>query len=290
MELLQNTIFSKKHKLTNLFDNYEAFFFDIWGVLHEGGDLYPGVANIVNSLIDNNKIVRIVSNIPRPRSNPANYLINQGMNIEENMIFTSGEVTRSMLRESKKYFADEIKNIYHIGQDRNSEILNYLNISFASHPAEADLVLITAYRDANEDHADVIKMLELAHAYNKIVLCANPDTEVLHIGNIRFCAGFFAKIYEKLGGKVMYVGKPDNVIFEECKKSFVSHNARILMIGDTFETDIRGANNCHIDSALVLTGNTKTLMNKTGISDQMQAINKVCFSQNLLPKYLIELE
>lgn len=36
---------------------------------------------------------------------------------------------------------------------------------------------------------------------------------------------------------------------------------RILMIGDTLETDILGATNAGIDSALVMTGNTGRLLN-----------------------------
>ncbi len=289
MELLEDLVFHRKYKISELINEYDAFFFDIWGVLHEGGELYPGIASMMNNLLNHNKTVRLISNVPRLKNNTARYLKDKGLDIDENHIFTSGEHTRLMLRNSEKYFSKKIENIYHIGQDRNDEILSDLGLNIVSHPADSDIILITAYRDIDENHDDLIKILELAYAYNKHAICANPDTEVIHQGNIRYCAGYFANLFEKLGGEVIYVGKPDNLIFEHCKESFPAENARILMIGDTFVTDVKGANGAGIDSALVLTGNTKVLMNKSGIKEEILAINKVCSSQSFLPKYLIEL-
>ncbi len=289
MELLEDLVFHKKYNISELMDEYDAFFFDIWGVLHEGGDLYPGIINMMNKLSSHNKTVRLISNVPRLKTNTSQYLKDRGMNIDENMIFTSGELTRTILTESEKHLSRKIQNIFHIGQDRNEEILSNLDISSVDHPSKADAILITSYRDFNEKQEDLIKTIEIATAYNKLAICANPDTQVLHQGNIRYCAGYFANIFEKLGGEVLYIGKPDKLIFEHCIKTLSSEDHRILMVGDTFATDIKGANNAGIDSALVLTGNSRVLINKTGIQDEILAINKICSTQSCLPKYLIEL-
>jgi ribonucleotide monophosphatase NagD (HAD superfamily) len=59
--------------------------------------------------------------------------------------------------------------------------------------------------------------------------------------------------YKKLGGTVIYFGKPYRDIFDYAKQ-FTKTNDKILMVGDTPWTDIYGANVSDIDSALVLTG------------------------------------
>ncbi|KJV53838.1 HAD hydrolase, IA, variant 1 family protein [Orientia tsutsugamushi str. Gilliam] len=60
-----------------------------------------------------------------------------------------------------------------------------------------------------------------------------------------------------MGGKVVYSGKPHSEIFQAVLNTLALNvkKKKILMIGDTLETDILGANNIGIDSALVLTGN-----------------------------------
>ena len=52
------------------------------------------------------------------------------------------------------------------------------------------------------------------------------------------CAGSVAKVFEQLGGKVIYFGKP----YEEVYKMCFSKNERVLAIGDNLRTDIKGAN------------------------------------------------
>ena len=65
-------------------------------------------------------------------------------------------------------------------------------------------------------------------------------------------------MYEKMGGKVIYFGKPYNNIYQEVY-SFLNKGEKpkegsILCIGDGLNTDIRGANNENLDSLLVVGG------------------------------------
>lgn len=101
-------------------------------------------------------------------------------------------------------------------------------------------------------------VLEKCLEKNKILLVANPDMfgyesdsnqKIIPI----FTQGILGKYYEKLGGKVLYFGKPYGGIFEFGKR-FTEPNDKIVMVGDTPWTDILGANNSGIDSAMVMTG------------------------------------
>ena len=58
------------------------------------------------------------------------------------------------------------------------------------------------------------------------------------------------KIFEKIGGKVVYFGKPHKDIYNLCLKK----NERTLAIGDNLRTDIKGANNLNLDSIFITDG------------------------------------
>lgn len=67
--------------------------------------------------------------------------------------------------------------------------------------------------------------------------------------------GAIAKYYEKFfKGKAVYFGKPFVGIYNFAKRISSSENDKILMVGDTLWTDVLGAYNAGIDSALVITG------------------------------------
>lgn len=103
-------------------------------------------------------------------------------------------------------------------------------------------------------------VLERCLEKNKILLVANPDIFAHESDSNRqiapvFAQGILGKYYEKLGGKVLYFGKPYTGIFEFAKQFAESESKnKILMVGDTPWTDILGANNSGIDSAMVMTG------------------------------------
>ena len=290
MELLNNYNFKSFFKLSDIYEDFDNIFFDIWGVLHEGGELYPGVRELFNKIVKS-KNVRIISNAPRLPSTICNNLRALGLDIEEDQIFTSGLATRIKLQNPSKYLLHSKPKILHIGADRNLELQSGIDLPDAENVIDCEIILISAFRDVGENINDLVHILELGCEYEKILLCANPDKAVVHLGQIRKCAGYFAEIYEKLGGKVIYAGKPGSLIFEESMKSVESKNfEKTLMIGDTFYTDIKGARNFGIKSALVTTGNMGILISKENDTNISNAISKICSRETYLPDYIIEMK
>ena len=82
------------------------------------------------------------------------------------------------------------------------------------------------------------------------MICTNPDLTVHRGEKEEYCAGYIAKIFEELGGKVVYFGKPHKEIYNMCFES----NEKVLAIGDNLRTDIQGANNLKIDSIFITEG------------------------------------
>ena len=73
----------------------------------------------------------------------------------------------------------------------------------------------------------------------------------MHRGNVEeLCAGSVAKVFEELGGEVVYFGKPYKEVYKLCFNS----KEKVLAIGDNLRTDIKGANNLNIDCIFISDG------------------------------------
>ena len=51
--------------LNQIQSNYDAFFIDLWGVIHNGIKLYPGAVEVLENLNKLNKRFILMSNAPR---------------------------------------------------------------------------------------------------------------------------------------------------------------------------------------------------------------------------------
>ena len=90
----------------------------------------------------------------------------------------------------------------------------------------------------------------MKNSISKKLICTNPDL-IVHKGEVaEYCAGTIAKLFESIGGEVVYFGKPYKEIYTMC----FTENERAIAIGDNLNTDIRGANNMNIDSIFICDG------------------------------------
>ena len=62
--------------LAEIYHKYNAFFLDLWGVVHNGVKLYPGAIEVLINLKKLNKKFVLLSNAPRPSKNVEKFLIN----------------------------------------------------------------------------------------------------------------------------------------------------------------------------------------------------------------------
>ena len=113
----------------------------------------------------------------------------------------------------------------------------------------SEFILCTGLLD---DHEDDLKYYEklFKNCLSKILVCTNPDL-IVHRGGVEeYCAGKIAQIFESLGGKVVYFGKPHKEIYRMCFEK----DEKVIAIGDNLRTDIKGANNMKIDSVFISDG------------------------------------
>lgn len=249
----EHSYISKIEGLKSIKDSYDTYLIDVIGVMHDGKNPFKEAVDCVNNLISNGKIVIFVSNNPRPGSLTREKLSSFGVK-QPFEIATSGDVARELLSTKFKN-----KNIYHLGAERNADITHNLSLKTVQNLEQADFVLLTAFLEPEESLAQHVSTLDKILRLNLPVLCANPDKIDMHGDKIRLCAGTLAEYLSSRGGSVMYTGKPDKIIFESLVNLFPHINfdkEKMIMIGDSLETDIKGAHQFGIDSLLVLSGNT----------------------------------
>ncbi len=290
-------LMSKVINIFDVIDDYDILLFDIWGVLTEQKP-YKHVIEAVNE-IKKTKDVYIVTNMARTRNNVHALLKSHGFEIDMHRIFTAGEATRSALGKKKIQNPDLL--MYHFDDIFNEasvhkELLEDIDIKTTRDITKANLMLISQFADNIEDSTIFDKELEQAAKIGLEAFCSNPDTIVVNEGSTRYCAGFFAEKYEDLGGEVHYFGKPYLNIYKQVFATIdnidkIDKN-RILMVGDTLETDVLGAKNAHIHSALVTTGNMNRFLQSNNVQphEKYNALIKHSKSLDLVPNWVIDIK
>jgi HAD superfamily hydrolase (TIGR01459 family) len=285
---------SKKYtsivKIPDLINNYDLFLFDIWGVVLEGDTVYKEALEAVNYLVPRKKVM-FISNSPRTKESTTLKLKNLGFNINDTMVITAGELAKNFLQYPEKYFGIANPSIYNFGLSHNQELWQSNQLSSATNIENADLIVISL----SVPQADILphhyELLEKAAKLGLPAICSNNDRIAAFNGQITYCAGHFAEKFEEFGGKVFYMGKPFEPIFLEAFKMHpeIDKN-RTLMIGDTINTDILGANNAGIHSALVTTGNLGLSFHKIkDKTEKLLLIEKLCSDQNSFANHIINL-
>ena len=232
-----------KH-LADIFKNYDTFIIDLWGVMHNGVTLNPNAIDAVDKLKKNSKKIIFLSNAPRPSSKVINFLLKMKMDKKYlEHVMTSGEAAMRAINQKK--FG---KTFYHLGPARDISVFEKVK-NDRTDLKSCDFILCTGLFDEYDNDLDYYKNFLLKHTSKKLI-CTNPDL-IVHRGNIEeLCAGSVAKVFEELGGEVIYFGKPHKDVYDMCFGS----NEKVLAIGDNLRTDIKGANNLDKDCLLISDG------------------------------------
>ena len=234
----------KLEHLSEIYNSYDTFIIDLWGVIHNGILLNSRAIEAVDELSKNSKKIVFLSNAPRPSEKVKEFL--RKIKIKEiylENVVTSGEAAMQAINKNK--FG---KLFFHLGPERDESIFHEVKENKTS-IEKSEFILCTGLFDQHEHDLNFYKNL-LKDSLSKKLICTNPDLTV-HRGNqIEHCAGAIAKIFETLGGEVIYFGKPHKEIYKMC----FNDNEKVLAIGDNLRTDIKGANDLNLDSIFISNG------------------------------------
>ncbi|MDF1722074.1 MAG: TIGR01459 family HAD-type hydrolase [Minwuia sp.] len=234
--------------------DHDAFLFDLWGVVHNGVQAFPGAVRTLEGLAAAGRPVILLSNAPRLGTDVDQRL--QEMGIDRGLyrrVVASGDLVRHGMNLHDAPFG---RRFLFWGKPADRSVLAGLDFTEVTDPTGADFVLCAGLDDVTrETVADYQPRLQAARDAGLVLVCANPDYVVQHGDTLEPCAGALALAYEDLGGTAHWYGKPYANAYDYCRSVLEDVDfSRCLMIGDTIRTDIQGAHDAGIAAVLVASG------------------------------------
>ncbi len=246
--------------LSEFAGRYDAILCDVWGVIHNGRRAFAEACEALVAFREGGGHVCLITNAPVPKAQVTRLFAPLGVpDAAFDDCVSSGDATRAELarRQGQKIWrlgADE-------GWEHDRHLYRGLDLTFAE-PDKAEVLLCIGLRNLKGEHPeDYRDELRVGVERGLPMICANPDKQVRIGGSLHWCAGALADVYEDLGGKVIYSGKPHPPIYqlaiervEQMRGGKALDRERVLCIGDSPATDVRGANIQGFDSLYVGTG------------------------------------
>ena len=243
--------------LQSIADDYDVFYIDLWGVVHNGIKLHEKAMKVLKNLKMMKKEFVLLTNAPRPNETVKRFLEKMGMEKEiRDHVFTSGEASLNYLKKFHK-----MEKFFHIGPPRDFDLFNDFKNNQSKDLNECQYLLCTGLFDDHDQDLNYYKNLLEKHISKKMV-CTNPDLIVDRGDKRELCAGSVAMVFDKMGGEVVYFGKPYPEVYNQ---SIDNKDKKILSIGDNLNTDIRGANLLNYDSLLISNGVHRNEIKDNGI-------------------------
>jgi len=228
-------------------ERYRLILCDIWGVVHDGVNLYPGSADRLRAWRDQGRTIILITNAPRTAEAVAAQLDRIGLPRDcWDGIETSGEAGIAALLA-----LDE--PVGFLGTESDRAILEGRCVRIAADGfGHLACVGLEQSRPAAAAYAEELEHLA---AHDVVLHCLNPDRVVMRGGVSEPCAGALADIYIGLGGDVVWYGKPHRTIYRHALKLGGDPPPEaVLAIGDSLQTDILGAARMGFDAIFVTGG------------------------------------
>lgn len=240
---------------SSLAPHYDVVLCDVWGVVHNGVVPFADACDALVRARAAGATVVLITNAPRPSDQIMRQLERLRVPREVyDAVVCSGDVTREIIRARKG------QSFFHLGPERDSSIFTGMDPHFA--PLDkADYVICTGLLDDESETPDDYRpQLETMLERKLFMVCGNPDLVVERGNRLIYCAGALADLYATMGGGVLYAGKPYRPIYDlalaqaERARGTKPPLGRVLAVGDSIRTDLKGAHEYGIDFLFVTSG------------------------------------
>jgi HAD superfamily hydrolase (TIGR01459 family) len=264
---------------------YDVLLSDVWGVVHNGIAAYGPACEALTRFRARGGTVILITNAPRPGIAVQRILDRLGVPHDAyDAITSSGDVTRGIV---ERRLGD---NVFHLGPERDHSIFTGLDVKFTPFES-ADYVVCSGLFDDTIETVDSYRdMLAAMRARSLFMVCANPDIVVERGDTLVYCAGALADAYAALGGEVLYCGKPHAPIYQAAMATALAAHGgatvpfeRVLAIGDSVRTDLKGAASFGLDSLFVTSGIHAEEYGGRDTPD-LEALNAIFLVGGVIPK------
>lgn len=279
--------------ISQISDHFDGILLDAYGVFWGGNDFgaLPDSQEAMERLVAQGKIVGILSNTTQLSGKEIKKLKDHGFIQGKHFHFlvTSGDVGRAIFLNKSLPFETPSNKYYlycgdHPKFSSHEAIFHETVYTETKEVSEADFIYISVPHIKGEDQLDpqvFAREIQALKEINLPVVCPNPD-RFAHEGKpprsvVR--QGCIAALFEEMGAPVFYIGKPYQSAFAAAMKCFQEHHIedakKILMVGDTPETDIRGGHLFGMSTALISkSGIMADRISKSNLEEALKALPK----------------
>jgi glycerol-1-phosphatase len=233
--------------MTPLLERYDAFLFDLDGVLYRGEEPIPRAIEAVSALQEAGRgIAFVTNNSARTPVAVAARLDRLGFTASPAEVVTSAAPTARLLA------GRGCRSAFVVGEDGLRGALAQAGIEvLPGEPAEVDAVVVGWDRGA--DYA-ALRTASILVDRGAAFVGTNPDPSFPAADGSRWpgAGALLAAIATTTDASPEIVGKPNPPLYLEARER--AGGGRPLVIGDRLDTDIAGAVALGWDSLLVLTG------------------------------------
>jgi HAD superfamily hydrolase (TIGR01459 family) len=234
---------------------YDVVLCDVWGVVHNSVVAFADACDALTRFRQQDGTVVLITNAPRPSTVVMTILDALKVpRVAYDAIVSSGDVTRAVIAGRAG------QRVFHVGPERDVPMFEGLDAPLAGVESADYVVCSGLFDDTTETPQDYAMLIAAMRARELPMVCANPDIVVERGETLVYCAGAIADAYAAAGGSVLYAGKPYRPIYEQAlaiaqrARGRAIEPARLLAIGDSVRTDLKGAAEFGIDCLFVTGG------------------------------------
>jgi HAD superfamily hydrolase (TIGR01459 family) len=227
---------------------YRLILCDVWGVVHDGVHLYPGAAKRLRRWRSEGRCVILITNAPRPVDSVERQLERIGLPRGAwDGIAASGEAGIEALNKLGGA-------VGFVGTVADRAVLERRGVQITDSKDFTDLAC-SGLEEARPHVEDYRADLERWADRDVHMHCLNPDRLVIYDGVAEPCAGAIADVYQGLGGRVTWYGKPYEAIYRHALRLAGNPPTdEVLAVGDAVLTDALGAVRMGFDFVFVAAG------------------------------------
>jgi len=234
--------------LDTLDPKYRLILCDIWGVVHDGVNLYPGAEQRLCQWRREGRCIALITNAPRTADAVERQLELIGLPRNAyDFVATSGEAGIEALNALGR-------PVGFVGTGGDREILEGSGVRIADSEDFTDLAC-TGVSERRPQPQDYLLDLRQWAERDIHMHCLNPDRVVIRGGVPEACAVAIADVYQGLGGRVTWYGKPYEAIYRHAlDRAGNPPKGEVLAVGDGLQTDVLGGAKMGFDTVFVTGG------------------------------------
>ncbi len=221
------------------------------GVLWRGDEPILDIVELVGRIIRQQRSFFFVTN--NSTKTVKHYLSKfdkYGIDLLDNQVITSAEAAAAYLGSKHP----EGGYVYLVGESGLFDAMQKQNFLHIEHPNDHKILAVVAGLDRGITY---LKIEQSARLINRgaAFIGTNPDTTIPTPEGFSPGAGVIIKAIEESSGKAAkIIGKPKAYLYTLALQRSESSPGETIMIGDRLDTDIKGAQDQGIHTALVLSG------------------------------------